>query len=118
MKARLGLVALAILSGMLLLTIVSLGQSTETTIWHTVDGGGGVSQGDTFTVRSTIGQPDAGAMQGEGYMVAGGFWGGRAGRSETRVFIPLVVRDYPWDRDDSVRGGQRGSTLAPPGRLR
>jgi len=95
MKARLGLVALAILSGMLLLAIVSLGQSTETTVWHSVDGGGGISQGDRFTVHGTIGQSDAGAMQGEDYMVAGGFWGGRAGRSEYRVFLPLTVRNLP-----------------------
>ncbi len=43
--------------------------------WRTVDGGGGVSSGDGFTVRGTIGQPDAGGPMTAGpYSVTGGFW--------------------------------------------
>ena len=42
--------------------------------WHTVDGGGGISEGGGFTVQGTIGQPDAGAMAGGDYLLAGGFW--------------------------------------------
>ncbi len=42
--------------------------------WHTMDGGGGTSTGGGFTVRGTIGQPDAGRMSGGGFTVTGGFW--------------------------------------------
>ena len=44
--------------------------------WFTIDGGGGASAGGQFTVRSTIGQPDAGVMSGGTFKVAGGFWSG------------------------------------------
>jgi hypothetical protein len=43
--------------------------------WWTVDGGGGTSTGDVYTVSGTIGQPDAGAMSGGGYSLTGGYWG-------------------------------------------
>ena len=42
--------------------------------WFTIDGGGGTSTGGVFTVTGTIGQPDAGAMGGGGFALAGGFW--------------------------------------------
>lgn len=44
--------------------------------WHTIDGGGGVSSGGSFQLVGTIGQPDAGAMSGGTYVLAGGFWSG------------------------------------------
>ena len=37
--------------------------------------GGGASAGGTFALNGTIGQPDAGAMSGGNYSLAGGFWG-------------------------------------------
>jgi hypothetical protein len=43
--------------------------------WFTIDGGGGTSTGGVFTVRGTIGQPDAGGpMTGGNYSLTGGFW--------------------------------------------
>lgn len=94
MKQRL-LIAMTIAAvGALLLGIVTLGQGTGTPIWHTVDGGGGASQGDTFTVRGTIGQPDAGVLRGGSYTLSGGFWGG-AGPVEYAIHLPLVLRDLP-----------------------
>jgi hypothetical protein len=42
----------------------------------TIDSGGGVSSGGTFSLTGTIGQPDANqqvAMGGE-FVLAGGFW--------------------------------------------
>lgn len=42
--------------------------------WHTMDAGGGTSTGGGFTVRGTVGQPDAGRMSGGGFTVTGGFW--------------------------------------------
>lgn len=42
--------------------------------WHTIDGGGGTSTGDGYSLAGSIGQPDAGSMSGGGYSLAGGFW--------------------------------------------
>ncbi len=42
--------------------------------WFTFDGGGAMSQGGTFTVAGTIGQPDTGVMTGGGFDLSGGFW--------------------------------------------
>ncbi len=44
--------------------------------WSTIDGGGGVSSGGSFTLRGTIAQPDAGNLAGGQYEVLGGFWSG------------------------------------------
>ena len=49
-------------------------QTNYTVDWFTIDGGGGVSTGGTYTVTGTIGQPDAGAMSGGQYSITGGFW--------------------------------------------
>ncbi len=43
--------------------------------WHTIDGGGGTGTGGAYSVRGTIGQPDAGVMSGGNYTLTGGFWG-------------------------------------------
>ena len=45
----------------------------------TVDGGGGELTGTTYTLRGTIGQPDAGTLAGTTYAVRGGFWFEAAG---------------------------------------
>ena len=51
----------------------TLAQTYEIT-WSTIDGGGGRSTGDSYTLEGTIGQPDAGLMSGGSYVLAGGFW--------------------------------------------
>ena len=51
-----------------------LSQSYEIS-WFTVDGGGSTSSGGAFSVSGTIGQPDAGVMNGGSYSLVGGFWG-------------------------------------------
>lgn len=66
------------------------GQSADDGDWHTVDGGGGVSQGSTFTVRGTAGQPDAGSAVGVTYTVHGGFWGVAIAKHD--VYLPVIVR--------------------------
>ena len=43
--------------------------------WFTIDGGGGTSTGGVYAISGTVGQPDAGAMSGGNYFLAGGFWG-------------------------------------------
>jgi hypothetical protein len=59
---------------LLALAVPALAQSYSVD-WFTVDGGGGVSSGGTYTVSGTIGQPDAGRLSGGCYTVEGGFWG-------------------------------------------
>jgi hypothetical protein len=49
--------------------------SADDVSWFTIDGGGGVSGGGQYTVSGTIGQADAGTMNGGGYSIVGGFWG-------------------------------------------
>ncbi len=42
--------------------------------WFTIDAGGGVSTGGVYAVSGTIGQPDAGHMDGGNFSLDGGFW--------------------------------------------
>ncbi|MCX8062806.1 MAG: hypothetical protein N3D16_09510 [Anaerolineales bacterium] len=59
--------------------------------WSTVEGGGATfSTGGGYTVGGTIGQMDAGVLQGGSYLLAGGFWIG--GMSRSAVYLPLMVR--------------------------
>jgi hypothetical protein len=62
--------------------------------WWTVDGGGGTfSTGGDYTLGGTIGQPDAGVMQGGDYTLWGGLWGG--GELTTPlsfVYLPITLR--------------------------
>ena len=44
--------------------------------WATIDGGGGTSTGGVYAVSGTIGQSDAGTMNGGNYSLQGGFWPG------------------------------------------
>jgi hypothetical protein len=44
--------------------------------WSSVDGGAAVSEGATFTLRGTIGQPDAGSAEGGEWASGGGYDGG------------------------------------------
>ena len=64
--------------------------------WWTVDGGGYTfSTGGNYTLGGTIGQPDAGTLTGGGYTLGGGFWGGGAAAVEYKVYLPVVLRNYP-----------------------
>ena len=92
MRKRYLLTLLAVTLGVLLLSLVAFGQGTYDAEWHTVDGGGGVSAGNTFTVRGTAGQPDAGISSGVTYTVRGGFWSGVA--ADHTICLPLVLRGY------------------------
>jgi hypothetical protein len=62
--------------------------------WNTIDGGGGTSTGATYTMRCTIGQPDAGMFTGGTYTLGGGFWKGGSG-GVTGVGEDPVVQDLP-----------------------
>jgi len=76
---------------LLLAVLFALPASAQFSIdWFTFDGGGGTSTGGVYTVSGTIGQPDAGAMSGGSYSLAGGFWGGAA--AQYKIYLPVVLR--------------------------
>ena len=43
--------------------------------WYSIDGGGGNSTNNQYSLSGTIGQPDAGHMSGGSFTLDGGFWG-------------------------------------------
>jgi len=59
--------------------------------WWTADGGGSRLTGSRYVLQGTAGQPDAGALNGGGYSLAGGFWGGGAAGGYD-LFLPLILR--------------------------
>ncbi len=62
--------------------------------WNTIDNGGGSGSGGGYALDGTIGQPDAAAWGGDGYTLAGGFWGGGASATDMyRVYLPLILRN-------------------------
>ena len=44
--------------------------------WYKMSGGGGTSTGGGYALSGTIGQPDAGTLNGGIYTLQGGFWPG------------------------------------------
>jgi len=58
----------------LILTLPSLADYEIS--WYTIDGGGGRSSGDSYSLIGTIGQPDAAYSAGGNYELLGGFWPG------------------------------------------
>ncbi|MCS7283264.1 MAG: hypothetical protein RMK65_06150 [Anaerolineae bacterium] len=61
--------------------------------WWTVDGGGYTwSEGGGYSLGGTIGQPDAGVLQGGGYTLVGGFWSAAA--TQYQIFLPLILRNW------------------------
>jgi hypothetical protein len=74
--------------------IVAASPDQLTLPWWTVDGGGATfSTGGGYTLGGTIGQPDAGVLTGDGYILGGGFWrGGVVAKVPHQVYLPLVLR--------------------------
>lgn len=64
---------------------------TYTIDWYTMDGGGTMSAvGGPYMLSGTIGQPDAGTLNGGNYKLNGGFWG--LLDSFSNLFLPLIMR--------------------------
>ena len=86
--------------------------------WFSVDGGGGTSTGDGYTLTGTTGQPDAGKMSGGGFTLEGGFWsvvsalptesrpsvGVSLASGVVRIWWPLPATDYVLDQTSSLNG--------------
>lgn len=59
--------------------------------WNTIDGGGiTFATGGSYQLGGTIGAPDAGAMGGGAYALAGGFWSGVLAKQT--IYLPSVRR--------------------------
>ncbi len=77
---------------LLLATSVAYARITAAEIdWWTVDGGGGHSSSDHFSLNGAIGQPDAGYLSGDHARLYGGFWHS-GGEVDTgyQVFLPIT----------------------------
>jgi hypothetical protein len=63
--------------------------------WNTLDGGGGVSRSGVYALGGTIGQPDAGTLNGGGYTLVSGFWqSGAVSQSlDHDIYLPSVLRN-------------------------
>ena len=92
MKRRLALTLVLML--IVFVSGIGLAAGSYDLSWWTVDGGGGTSSGNGYTLNGTLGQPDAGTLASGGeYTLAGGFWhGGVATSPETKVYLPLLVK--------------------------
>ena len=94
-RAQLAIVAVTLALLVIAQLALAQGDSSYDLVFWTVDGGGGAfSTGGAYQLSGTIGQPDAGAMSGGGYVLSGGFWGG-AVADEFDLYLPLVLRNHP-----------------------
>lgn len=75
-------------------TWVALAEAPGYTLdWWTVDDGGIMSAaGGGYTLSGTIGQPDAGVLNGDGYLLNGGFWAGALVSYRNYIYLPLTLR--------------------------
>src|SRR2546421_2007799 len=55
--------------------LLATGQAQYSIDWYTIDGGGGTSTGGVYSITGTIGQPDAGRLEGGTYVIGGGVLG-------------------------------------------
>jgi hypothetical protein len=94
MENRTRLILLVFIVSFLLTTGVTAA-SSYTLDWWTVDAGGGTSQstGGDYTLRGTIGQWEAGELNGGVYALLGGFWVRRIlAIWDFVMHLPLVFR--------------------------
>ncbi len=66
-------ITLAIVMSMFALPALGQSGGTYDLSWNTIDGGGGISSGCSYVLRSTIGQHDAGDSAGGTFVLRGGF---------------------------------------------
>jgi hypothetical protein len=68
-------------------------QSSYDLSWFTIDGGGATfSTGGSYSLGGSIGQPDAGVLNGGSYQLNGGFWGGAA--INYNIYLPLALKNF------------------------
>ena len=70
--------------------IAQSGGRFQITQFHT--GSGGELHGGSYTMRSTVGQPEAGVLRGGDYELGGGYWGGGEPQYFIyQLFLPAVT---------------------------
>jgi hypothetical protein len=81
----------------LLLVGVALAQSSASydLSWNVIAGGGGPISGGGYAINSTIGQPVVGVAKDMSYELCSGFWCGAAVAVEYKIYLPVVLRNYP-----------------------
>jgi hypothetical protein len=87
---------LAVVLGLLVITGTALAVSNSfERPWWTVDGGGGTSQGGSYVLNGTIGQPEGDHFMSAGnFNLVGGFWANEGAIDLTIkvTYLPLVIR--------------------------
>jgi hypothetical protein len=87
---------LFILAVLLLLVSTAGAQGTHYLSWWSVDGGGAtLSQGGSYLLSGTIGQPDSGELSSASYTLDGGVWrGGEVLEPQPiyTIYLPMVAR--------------------------
>ena len=88
------LVGLVVVFGLAILVLPVLAQGGYELSWWTVDGGGGLLSDSSsgYALVGTVGQSDAKVWSGDGYTLAGGFWGGAL--IDYTVYLPLTLKDH------------------------
>jgi len=86
----------ALLSGLLLASIVLAAPNATSLDRYVLGGGGGHAVGGIYTLEGTIGQPVVGGISSAPYELGAGFWGGlgTAGGAVYGVYLPVMVRSY------------------------
>jgi hypothetical protein len=89
---RVLIIALVLLAFLASGTLVLAQTGVFSLPWYTIDGGAASSHGGDFALSGTVGQPDAGALSGGVFTLAGGFGGGVMPIMEQQVFLPMITR--------------------------
>jgi hypothetical protein len=56
-----------------------------------IPGGGGSSSAAGYTIEGAFGQPMAGQVEGSGFIIDGGFFGGGIGDQTFELFAPNLI---------------------------
>jgi hypothetical protein len=76
------------LAMVLLLASVALAAAGYDLAWWTVDGGGTARlESGSYSLSGTVGQPDAGELSADEYVLNGGFW---FSLQEQYTYLPLI----------------------------
>jgi len=94
MKRKISIVTTLLLLLLTTVTVFAQSSGNYDLAWSSIDGGGGEASGGSYALISTIGQTDAGTLNGGSYTLAGGFVAGVSSPLTVsyRVYLPLILR--------------------------
>ena len=95
MNKQMAFIGSAALLVALLLTGIAVAQTSASfdLSWHVLGGGGGQATNSDYAINCTVGQGAASWTSNSNYGIGVGYWYGAGG--EYRIFLPLVLKDYP-----------------------